>query len=145
MGPTWAAIGFVEGANTTTDFWQNISAATVPWVLYRSSTNVDSFIGRVDNWTPEDEGDHAGPITMSIVLDTQGAAWTAEWFIDGGSVRSETLASNPAGITHVGLGRESGTSASFDDFSLAVIPEPATMSVLVLGGLALVRRRRNRA
>ena len=141
-GPSWAAIGFVEGANTTTDFWQNITAATVPWVLYRSSTNVDSFIGRVENWTPADEGDHAGPITMSIVLDTQGAAWTAEWFINGGSVRSETLASNPTGITQVGLARESGTDASFDSFSLTVVPEPASLALMSLGGLLIARRRR---
>jgi hypothetical protein len=141
-GPSWAAIGFVEGADTTTDFWQNITVATVPWILYRSNTNTDSFIGRVDNWTPEDEGDHAGPITMSIVLDTQGAAWTTEWFINGGSVRTETLASNPTTITHVGLGRESGTSASFDNFSLTAVPEPSAAALLGLGGLALLRRRR---
>lgn len=79
---------------------------------------------------------------MSIVLDTQGAAWTAEWFINGGSVRSETLASNPTGITHVGLGRESGTSASFDNFSLTVVPEPGSLALMGLGGLCLLKRRR---
>jgi hypothetical protein len=137
-GASWAAIGFVEGANVSTDFWQNITSATVPWVLYRSSTNVDSFIGRVDNWTTQDEGDHSGPSTFSIVLDTQGAAWTAEWFINSASVRSETLASNPTGITHVGLGRESGTDANFDSFSLTVVPEPSTLCLATLGLLALI-------
>ena len=39
-GPAWAAIGFVEASNTEIDIWQNITAATVPWVLYRSNTNV---------------------------------------------------------------------------------------------------------
>lgn len=142
VGPSWAAIGFVEEANTTIDFWDNINAATVPWVLYRSSTNVDSFIGEVGNWTTLDEGNHSGPITLSIELDTQGAAWTAEWFINGGSVRSETLGSNPTGITHVGLGRNAGTSASFDNFSLTVVPEPSSALFVALGGLALLRRHR---
>ena len=141
-GSSWAAIGFVEESNTGIDFWDNINAATVPWVLYRSNTNVDSFIGTNGNWTPLDEGNHAGPITMSIVLDTQGAAWTAEWFINGGSVRSETLVSNPTGITHVGLGRESGTTASFDNFSLTVVPEPGSLALLGMGGLLIARRRR---
>jgi len=33
----------------------------------------------------------------------------------------------------------------YDDISLIEIPEPATMSLLALGGLAMLRRRRRRA
>jgi hypothetical protein len=92
---------------------------------------------------PLDEGDHAGPLTLSIVLDTTGAQWTAEWFVGGSSARTETFGSNPTGITHVGLGRESNTDTTFSDFSLTVIPEPSAAALFALGGLALLRRRRS--
>ena len=144
---TWGAIGFTENANISTggddDFWKNIPTNTAPWVLYRTNSNVDSFLGPLTGGV-EDEGDHTGPLTLSIVLNTEGAAWTAEWFVDASSVRSETFASNPTGINYVGFSRENGTSVVFSDFSLTVVPEPATMSLLALGGLAILRRRRGK-
>jgi hypothetical protein len=36
-------------------------------------------------------------------------------------------------------------AANIDDVSLTVTPEPMTMSVLAVGGLALLRRRRRKA
>ena len=141
----WAAVGFTETANTgggtgNDDFWRNNPDEVGPWVLYRSSTNVDSFLGPLTGGA-EDEGDHVGPITLSIELNTQGAAWSAEWFINGGSVRSETFATNPTNISYVGLSRESGAGASFDNFSLTVVPEPGSLALLGLGGLLIARRR----
>jgi hypothetical protein len=148
-GASWAAIGFTENADTTTtadsDFWRNIPAATAPWVLYRAASgNVDSFLGPLTGGVA-DEGDHPGGITMSIVLNTEAAAWTAEWFVGASSVRSETFGSNPTGINYVGLGRDGGTDVTFSNFSLSdntVIPEPSTTALLGLGGLALILRRR---
>jgi len=36
-----------------------------------------------------------------------------------------------------------GSSATFDSLTIEVVPEPAALSLLALGGLALLRRRRN--
>lgn len=141
-GASWAAIGFTENSNVAIDFWENTPTVTAPWVLYRAAAgNVDSFLGPLTGGV-EDEGDHPGGISLSILLNTEGAAWTAEWFVNGGSVRSETFASNPTGINYVGLGRENNTDVIFSSFSLTVIPEPSVAALFGLGGLALLRRRR---
>jgi hypothetical protein len=146
---SWLAIGFTETANTTgtdadpQDFWKNITDTETPWLLYRAGVgNVDTFTGTIPGHTLVDAGDHPGSANVSIVLNTEAAAWTAEWFVDGDSVRSEeTLASNPT-INYVGFGREKGAIGTIDDFSLTVVPEPATLALLGLGGFVL-RRRRN--
>ncbi|MBT3200556.1 MAG: PEP-CTERM sorting domain-containing protein [Phycisphaerales bacterium] len=46
------------------------------------------------------------------------------------------------GPVNANQGRFQGT---IDDLALSVVPEPATMSLLALGGLAVLRRRRRRA
>ena len=44
----------------------------------------------------------------------------------------------------LGHGRPAtGAQSQYDDVSLSAVPEPATMSLLVLGSLALLRRRRS--
>ena len=89
-------------------------------------------IGGVYNWA----GD-----TMTIVLDTSNAAdYAMEVFDANGSVASGSLGSAPA-ITHVFYGSDSNISTGKID-NLTLIPEPATMSLLAIGGIALIRRRR---
>jgi hypothetical protein len=122
----WLAIGFTETNQNENALWGNITDATNPWMLYRhDGGNVDTFTGTLGNWLTEDEGNYPGSAVFSIVLNTQASAWTAEWFINGSSVRSETLASNPA-INYVGLGRSAGVSGTIENLSLSVIPGPGS-------------------
>ena len=115
-------------------------------MLYRSDTHsspgqVVSFLGP-GLTSSAGEGTYTGSTTLTIVLNTEAAAWTAEWFVNGGSVRSEAYGSNPT-INYVGLGIEDGASTTFSNFELTVVPEPGSLALMGLGGLLIARRRRN--
>ena len=145
----WMALGFTAsnatGSNTgAAGFWSDPNNAS-PWMLYRVNSQVVTFDGPGVSGTNEGEGDFAaGPIAMSIELDTTGALWAAEWFVDGSSVRTVTFASNPT-INHVGFGRENGASSTLTSFSLTTIPEPGAYALLAgLTGLVFVMLRRRR-
>jgi hypothetical protein len=85
--------------------------------------------------------------SVDIVLNTSAAAWTVSWLVNGvtpsgiGST-SFTYATNPS-IGNVVFGTNKLTGA-VSDFSLTAtaVPEPASLSALALGGLALLARRR---
>lgn len=111
----WVALGFAETANTTGSFWAN---NTAPWILYRSDTNVDSWLGTGISIPSEDEGNHPVQATFAIVLNTEEPIWTAEWWIDGVSVRGPVAFSSNPIINQVGFARENGNSSKIDNFRL---------------------------
>ncbi len=88
------------------------------------------------------EAVHTGTQTFSIVLNTQAAAWTAEWFIGGVSVRGATAYSTNPTINYVGFGRLDGTQSTVTNFTLDVVPEPRAALLGSLGMLMLLRRHR---
>ena len=55
--------------------------------------------------------------------------WTSWWFRGQQAATAENPAMCPYGYT-------------IDDLTFEIIPEPGTLSLLVLGGLALIQRRR---
>jgi hypothetical protein len=134
-------LGWAGTSTTTGSFFSNNAA---PWILYRPGVgNVDSFLGPATGGTA-DHGNYATSAIFSIVLNTEAAAWTAEWFINGTSVRAaEAYGTNPT-IGFVGFGRENGNNTAIDNFSLSsnAIPEPSAALLGGLGLLALLRRRR---
>lgn len=139
----WVAIGFTGGNTTTGNFWANSAA---PWMLWRpsdasSANQVLPFLG-TGTGGGGGGGTFTGTATFDIVLNTQAATWTAEWFVNGTSVRPAEAVATQA-ITHIGLGRENGQSSDFSSFSLTQIPEPSAALLGGLGMLALLRRRRN--
>jgi hypothetical protein len=73
----------------------------------------------------------------AIIKDT-----TLEFYVD--DVLGTTVAKAP-GFTYdtigIGTSYSSQEQVWFDDIALYNIPEPATLSLLVLGGLAVIRRR----
>lgn len=134
----WAGLGFAETNTTTGSFFSNNAA---PWLLYRPNTEAVSFLG-LGTANSASEGNYATSAIFSIVLNTEATAWTAEWFINGTSVRAaEAYGTNPT-IDYVGFGRENGQNTAIDNFSLTVIPEPSAALLGGLGLLALLRRRK---
>ena len=135
----WFALGFAGNGGVSTDF---ISADPFAWGLKRGTSGGDANeVYSVPDPSTTGialEGVYAGTTLMSIVLDTNPALWTAEWFVDGLSVRGpEAFAVNPA-ITHVGFGRYTeNVGGSVDNFQLTVVPEPASIYAMVMGLFAL--------
>ena len=80
---------------------------------------------------------------MKIQYDRVGTDLTIGYWIDGVDRGASQITisdlSAELSLDHVGLTAHQG-SAYYDN--LSVVPEPATLSLLALGGLALLRRRR---
>ncbi len=65
----------------------------------------------------------------------------AHWISDGGPATWEQTLANVIGFG-IGAGRRLGSETNYIDGVTVVVPEPATMTLLALGGIALLRRRR---
>lgn len=88
--------------------------------------------------------------TLQLVLDTTGADWglTTTW--DSTEVGSYTYSGDNPAITHVGFGFSDGSGgvapstlgSTVDNFSLTVVPEPATIGMLGLGAVGVLFLRR---
>ena len=72
----------------------------------------------------------------ALVLDTsEGRMYWTDY--GTGVIQSASMTGGPVDTLLTGLG-----TGSNGPYGLAITPEPATMSLLALGGLALLRRRR---
>ena len=168
----WVALGFTRDPLPSTsadDVNGRHSNETegIAWMLFRdSATNADDVQVFRGMRTANQIADTATAVTfgvthtLSIVLDTtgDGSSFTADFLIDGVSVVGgpQVISSlgNPGGvgpsspvldvINHVGFSYDDATATppTIDNFSLTVVPEPASIGLLALGGLAAGRRRR---
>ena len=101
------------------------------------------------------DGDAYGASNSTGTATLTGSSTFA--FFLGADVGTHTLADLQAGLVSgitantpvaiwIGLtNRADGATASADISSVTVVPEPATMGLLILGGLAALARRRQRA
>jgi len=116
-----------------------------PWFGYRVQLLAGGTMGSSGD-------EYADPITGGFLLAQDNNTLTiAE---DTFEMSTVTYTYNPAHSAYLGDPLQirllclpnpaewDDTEADFDDVKLGAIPEPATLSMLALGGLALLRRRR---
>ncbi len=140
----WFAMGFAQ-YNVADATFTASSVNGWAYMLHKSpagtSNHVQTFTGPAGTGY-EGSYDVTGT-ALKVVLDTQPDTWTAEWFLDGSSLRGPTDISPT--INYVGFGRCGTATGSVDNFELTVIPEPSTLVLLGISALALLlvlRRRR---
>jgi hypothetical protein len=155
--PNWVGFGFLpddpqSGDWTQTEwFMRHSNAPGYGWMLTRNSSGNDQegFLGGGTAGGQPWNGDVADPtvpVAIRIVLDTTPEYWTVEWFINGTSMSLAAYDSpgNP-GIGGIGFSHdrsaEPNAGGVLSNFSLTYVPEPASLVLIGLGGLALLRRR----
>lgn len=114
-------VGLYTGIGSgTTSFW------TDPPVFFGLTSNFTS--ARMSAWASD-------ATTINLAFDTDFNGIDDQVYTKHLNVGTMTFGNQ------VGLG-VFGTNVFADNFSASVVPEPASMAVLGLGGLALLRRRR---
>ena len=82
-------------------------------------------------------------IDVDEVYNAQAGGWQ-QFSVTGTALTGTVTMQAGADFQNGQFTRDPGQSAFVDDFHLAAVPEPATMSALALGAMALIRRRRSR-
>ncbi len=151
-GDYWFALGFMTSASTTQP-WDAGGAS--PWVL--NGLYASSGVNGVVSTGPALFGGQgfgglitSGANNYSIVLDTVASTWTYNVYLTNsahtnlliGSSSAAPFSSNPV-ITDVGI--QDGLGAgNVSNFSLTVVPEPASLGLLAVGGLGLLLLKRRK-
>ena len=79
--------------------------------------------------------------SLSYDVDTTTGSLSNVVF-NGSSVSLSTTAFTSAATTYVGYATDTGSRGGFTTFEVSSVPEPASLSILVLGGAALITRRK---
>jgi hypothetical protein len=162
---SWVGLGFAQGptGSSTWDVGQNhVGANGAPWLLWRMNGQEVVFSGPSNFNTLTSPNVATGTShTFKIELDTTGASWKVNAFLDGvqqdlnggAAGNAYTYTTNPTShyvAMSTGINQAAGTNigtGTVDNFMLTgptPVPEPGTVGVVVigLGWLAAGRRRR---
>lgn len=141
----WFSIGFSE-TNSTDGF--HTTNTVYGWMLNRendaSDTVVQTFLGAgtASAANHDFDPDKIGPINLSVVLNTEQDAWTIEWLVDDTTIRGPMAFDVNPTINYAGMAAWNTATGTVDNFSLNIVPEPASFLLLTLGSLWLVLSRR---
>lgn len=142
----WLALGYSDGTGGGSTFY-HAEVTPKAWMLMRGTTATfqnQSFYGS-GTTNPASIGTETGTNTIAINLDTRPANWQINWYVNSNLVRTATFATNPT-ITSVSFGNDNmagiPVQGTFENFTLAVVPEPGTLALVAFGSLAVMHRRR---
>ena len=130
-GSHWFALGFLgPGAAVGGSFTVGAAGAS-PWMfLHQDRTRIGTYggpdvqNGKGLNAVDISGADWSGTVNLKIVLNTMSEHWTAEWFVNGNSVRVYEYASGNPSIHNVGFSRQGTLGGAIDNFLLSASPEP---------------------
>jgi len=142
----WVGVGFAT-SDMGIGHGLNQDGKGVAAVQLRQSNSAFSLYGST---TVVEHKNYGTIATLKLVLTTHADStpWTVDYFADTTSLGSYTwAAAGDPGITQVAMTAAGRTlTANVDDFTMTVVPEPATIGMLGLGALiTLAIRRKLRA
>lgn len=141
----WFSIGFSE-TNSTDGF--HTTNTVYGWMLNRENDASDSVVqtflgaGTADAANQDFDPDKTGFVNLAVVLNTVEDAWTIEWLVDDATIRGPMAFGDNPTINYAGMAAWNTATGTVDNFSLRVVPEPASWLLLALGSLWLMLLRR---